>query len=153
MANQTTTLHVGLGVDTRDFARFAKALRVAAPLVRKELILNLRAVGQVVADEYRVNISAYSVTVPDSIRVRVSGATVSVIGGGAGVPMAALLEVGNSRTRGGDTFTHPVFGNKAVWANQVMHPALLPAVRSKIADVEVAAVEALDKAVNAAVTL
>lgn len=149
----TVTLSGLGGVDTRDFKAFAKALAVAAPMIRKELILNLRAVGAIVAEEAKVTVSPFSRTIPDSIKVRVSGATVSVVAGGAGVPLGALFETGNVGKRGGDTFNHPVFGNRATWVAQPMHPYLGPALISKIDAVEVAAVEALDRAIGLAVTL
>lgn len=145
----STDLHLGIGVDTRDFARFAKALRAAEPEIRKLLVLQLRAVGEIVAAEARAAIGG-SRTIPATIKVRVSGATVSVVAGGAGVPLAGLLELGNMGNRGaaGATFRHPVFGNKSVWVEQSTHPFLAPAVRGKMDEVERAAVEALDEAIG-----
>lgn len=147
------TLHLGVGVITRDFSVFAKALKIAAPELRKQLTVNLRAVGEVVAAEARSRASQYSVTVPDSIKVRVSGATVSVVAGGSGVPMASLLELGNKGSREEAMFRHPVFGDRANWVQQPMHPYLGPALLAKIGEVEVAAVEALDAAIAEAVKL
>lgn len=148
-AAPTTTLHLGIGVDTRDFATFVKALRKASPELRRELIVRLRGVGQVVADEAKARVEPYSKSIPPSIRVRVSAATVSVVAGGTGVPMAGLLELGSAKSRGdAETFSHPVFGNRNVWVKQSMHPYLGPAVRSKIDVVEQAAVDALDAVVD-----
>jgi hypothetical protein len=141
-----TDIHEGIGLDVREFAKFAKGLRKVAPEISKHLQLQLRVIGQSVADEYRSNIEAYSTTVPDSIKVRVSGATVSVLAGGPGVPMAGLLELGNAKARTTTAFNHPVFGSAASWVTQPMHPALGPAVESKFGAVERAAATAIETA-------
>ncbi len=143
------TLHVGMGVDVRDFAAFARALRKGSPEVALQLRVDLRAVGEIVASEARVRAAEWSKTIPPSIRVRTSGATVSVIAGGSGVPLAGLFELGNQGQRGlgGTDFRHPVWGNRNVWVSQPMHPFLAPSLEAKIDAVEVAAVEALDSAI------
>jgi hypothetical protein len=151
MPNVTSTITGGGGVDTRDFRKFAKALMVAAPMVYATLRINMRGVGDIVANEARGIAAGASTTVPDSIKVRVSGATVSVVAGGAGVPMGGLLEEGNVGGSKG-TFRHPVFGNATVWASQPMHPFLAPALANKMDAAEIAAVEALDLAIEEAVT-
>jgi hypothetical protein len=147
-------LHAGMGINTTDFARFAKALAIAGPLLSRTLKINMRGVGDLVAQEARTIVGPYSTTIPDSIKVRVGGfgATVSVVAGGPGVPMAGLLELGTSGSaKNATTFRHPVFGNRDVWATQSMHPFLGPAVARKIDAAETAAVEALDLAVEEAV--
>lgn len=138
-------LHLGIGVDMRDFAKFAKGLNKANKKIHRRLMLGLRGVGKIVADEARRNIEPYSRSVPDSIRVRISGATVSVIAGGAAARVGALLELGNRSEPSQVIFRHPCFGDMAVWADQLMHPFLGRAVQSKAPAVEQAAIETLDE--------
>lgn len=147
------TVHLGVGVDTRDYRAFARALRTAAPDIAAQLKLRLAVVGSVVADEAEARASEASTSVPPSIKVRVSGATTIVQAGGAGIPTAGLLELGNKGKGGGDEFTHPVFGNRAVWVKQAMHPYLGPAVLAKADDVEEAALAALDATIDEVVRL
>jgi hypothetical protein len=146
------TLHLGVGLDTRDFARFAKALRRASPEIRRALVLRLRTAGEIVAEEARAYIEGSSRSIPPTIKVRVSAATVAVVAGGKDNAIAGLLELGNKGNRGapGATFRHPVFGGPA-WVQQSTHPFLAPAVREKIVDVERAAIDALDAAIAMAV--
>ena len=141
----------GIGIDTSDFRKFARALTKAAPLIAGVLRVNLRGVGDVVAEEARSLARPYSSTIPDSIKVRVSGATVSVLGGGTGVPLGGLFELGNVNSKDSSEFRHPVFGNRNVWASQPMHPFLLPALANKIDAAEAAATAALDIAIDEAV--
>lgn len=158
MANPQVTINTGgIGLDLRDFSRFAKALRKAEPALAKGLAVRLRAAGEIVAAEARSNAAAISKSIPPSIKVRVSGATVSVVAGGNGVPLAGLLELGNAgRTSSTATnesrFRHPVFGHSKVWVNQPMHPYLLPALRNKSEVAQQAAVDALDEAIAIIVT-
>ncbi len=140
----TQTLRTGIGLDTRDFAEFARTLRKAAPELNKALRLRLRSAGEIVADEARTRILPFSSSVPPSIKVRTAGAGVSVIAGGPKAPLGGLFELGNRGSRGGDVWKHPVFGHRAVWVEQAMHPYLAPALEAKIPDVEVAVNEALD---------
>lgn len=153
MAAPTVTLNTGgIGLDTTDFAKFAKALRKNAPALSKGLVVKLRAAGMIVANEAKVLSADASVTIPPSIRVRVSGATVSVVAGGNGVPLAGLMEYGNkgrssSTATGQGRFRHPVFGNMDVWVNQPMHPYLRPALVSGAPAAQSAIVDALDEVV------
>jgi hypothetical protein len=139
------TLHLGLGVDTRDFDAFAKALRIAAPDIRRHLLTRLRGVGAIVAEAARSEVEPYSRSIPPSIKVRLSRASV-VVEAGRGVPLAGLYELGNIGSNRTDVFRHPVFG-RDVWAEQRMHPFLAPAVRKQWDEVEVAAVQALDETI------
>lgn len=146
------SLHSGYGIDTRDFRAFAKALRVASPEIAKELRVRLRGVGEIVAEEARTRASEHSTTIAATISVRTAGATVSVIAGGPDSLIAALFELGNKGSRSTDVFRHPVFGHGA-WVSQAMHPYLQPALASKFNEVEIAAVEALDKAIEMVMAL
>lgn len=138
-------LHAGLGIDTTDFARLAKDLRAAEPALAKELAVRLRAPGEIIASDARGRAESASQTIPPSIKVRVSGATVAVVAGGNGIPLAGLMELGNKNSAGGaTTFGHPVFGNRAKWVDQPMHPYLLPALDAHHIEAEAAIVDALD---------
>lgn len=152
MAGNTLTIAGAGGIDTRDFRRFAKALLIASPLIYATLRINMRGVGDIVAEEARGLVRDYSTTVPDSIKVRVSGATVSVVAGGNGVPMGGLLELGNAKSGSTSSFSHPVFGNPQAWVSQPMHPYLARALANKMDAAEVAAVEALDLAIEEVIT-
>jgi len=131
-------------VNTKEIAALIRAIRQAEPDLAKHLRDRLRALGAIVADEAKSRVGEYSRSVPDSIKVRVSGMTVSVVAGGAGVPMGGLLELGNAKSTNQETFTHPVFGHRAVWVKQPMHPFLAPALASKVTDVDAAATAAID---------
>ncbi|MCU1494810.1 MAG: hypothetical protein JWO62_2574 [Acidimicrobiaceae bacterium] len=139
----------GIGLDTTDFARFAKALRKSQPELAKGLQVKLRAAGMIVAAEAAVLAGSASVTIPPSIKVRVSGATISVVAGGNGIPLAGLMEIGNkgASQAGAADFRHPVFGDMNVWVAQSTHPFLTPALQSAAPAAEAAAVEALDEAI------
>lgn len=150
MASNSTITLTGIGgVDTRDFAKFAKALRSAAPEIAVDLRTELRAAGDIVAQEAKKNADEVS---PDgriskTIKTRVSGATVSVVMGGPGAPHAAPIEHGGQS----GSFRHPVFGNKQVWVEQAAHPMLHPALTAAKPAAEEAAIHALDKAVTSVV--
>ena len=147
-ANQVDVLHTGMGIDTRDWASFTKALRKGAPDIAKQLKIGLRVAGQIVADKAEEIIDPFSSVIGPSIKVRVAGAGVSVVaGGGSASPLAGLFEQGNKGRGGSDTFRHPVFGNKNIWVTQPTHPFLAPALLEKLADVEVAVTAALDQAI------
>lgn len=139
-------------IDTADFKVFARHLRAASPVLRAELLVNMRAVGGVVASEAKSLVAGASVTVPDSIKVRISGVNVAVQAGGPGVPMGGLLELGNVGGSG-SSFRHPVFGNKDVWVTQPTHPYLAPALQAKTDAVIAGVLDALDRAVVEAIAL
>lgn len=144
----TTDLHLGVGIDTRSFSGFARALRKAAPELDSGLKLRLRAAGHIVADEASEDIARVSIQVPPTVKVRVAGAGVSVIAGGS-TPLAGLFELGNQGS-GGDTFRHPVFGNASIFVDQAMHPFLGPAVENHAEDVFREVLGALDDAITTA---
>ena len=138
-------------VDTADFSRFADALKRAAPEIRTRLRPRLQEAGELVAEEARSRAGEVSATVPSSIKVRVTGAaSVAIVAGGSGVPMAGLLELGNAGRNGGATFRHPVYGNRHAWANQKMHPYLVPALDARAHEAVDAIAKVLDDAVEVA---
>jgi hypothetical protein len=148
MAGGTVNLTTGgVGVDTTEFAAFARALRKAEPKLAAGVRVKLREAGDIVARDARDNVDGASAKVADSIRVRVSAATVSVVAGGSGVPMAGLLELGNAGDVGAGKFRHPVFGNTDVWVDQPMHPYLGPAMETGSEAAAQAAIDALDEAI------
>ena len=151
----TVTLSTGgVGLDTRDFAKFAKALRKADKGLYKQLQIRLRAAGDIVAAAARSNVAPYSSKAEASIRTRVSSATVAVVAGVGGVPMAALLELGN-KARGASSgqFQHPIWGRWVTGAGfQAMHPYLLTALQSHAEEAWAGAIEALDWAIMIACT-
>lgn len=147
-----TVLHTGaVGLDLTDFASFAKDLRKAEPALAKGLAVRLRAAGAIVAEEAKTIASEVSANkVPATIKVRVSSATISVVAG-KGVPLAALLELGNVRKRDSGTFRHPIWGH---WVTdkgiQNMHPFLVPAVERKAEAVYQAVINVLDETIATA---
>jgi hypothetical protein len=133
---------VNASVDTRDFAKFARALRQAEPDLYHQLKSELRGAGEIVAGKVRSRAS-FSSRIPGTVKVRTSGVGVRVIVGGPGAPDAAPIE--NS---GKGFVRHPVFGNKDVWTAKGSRPAFFePAVREGLPYAAAAAVSALDRAV------
>lgn len=152
MTKTVTVRTGGAGIDTRDFHDLAKALRKAAPQTNRALKRRLRRGGEIVAIEARSIASEHSTSIPPTIKVRTLGATVAVIAGGSGVPIAALMELGNTgdaksatASRSGK-FRHPVYGNREVWVDQPMHRYLAPAAELHMVEVEREVVGALEEA-------
>lgn len=154
-----TVVGAGKGQPSAEFREVARQLKVARGEGQKRLRKNLKEAGEIVATEARAIASEHSEKIPRSIRVRTSGATVSIVEGGPKAPNAAPFEVGNAGDRRslsvgslGGTFRHPVFGNRQVWVEQPMHPAVRPAIARKldlmterVADAEAQAIaDALD---------
>jgi hypothetical protein len=81
----------GTGIDTREFRAVAQALKKAQPLLRRELVANLRVAGELVAKDARSIISEHSTSIPPTIKTRVRGVGVSVEAGGI-VGRAALAK-------------------------------------------------------------
>lgn len=159
MATRTVTVRSreGLGIDTRELHDFVRGLKKANPVLRRSLRRRLRGAGEIVAAEARAIASRDSKSVPPTIKVRTAGASVMVVAGGEGVPLARLLELGNtggaksaSATRSG-RFRHPVYGQRNVWVSQDMHPFLMPAAAANIGRVEAEALAAVDEAIQALV--
>ncbi len=138
-------IRTGFGLDTRDFAKFSKALRKSEADLAKEMQLGLRSAGGMVAQVAQANAEDASHTIPPSIRVRVSSATVSVVAGGAGFPLAGPMEQGNRGSSDDSRFRHPIFGR---WVRdkgfQPTHPYLRPAVEESGPAGQKAIVDVLD---------
>jgi hypothetical protein len=153
----TVTVRGTGGIDARDFKAVAKALKKAQPLMRTELLRNLKAAGEIVAADARVIAAEHSTTVTPTIKTQVRGVGVSVVAGGGEVAIAGLFELGNkgkgksqSASRSG-RFRHPVFGNRSNWVSQPMHPFLAPAGEKNRAKTDAAVLAALDEVTRAVV--
>lgn len=136
-------------VKTLGFKELSKAMAIAVPLsIRTNLRVAFLAAGNMVASKAIEIVDEYSNSVADSIKVRISGMTgVRVVAGGAALPIAGLMELGNEKSKGGSTFRHPVFGNQNVWVSQPMHPYLEPALRSEEDRIGILIEDALDVAI------
>ena len=115
------------GIDLREFKKLTKDLKDFKP--DKQVKKALKLAGELIATDARALVSPYSKTTPPTIRVRTRKTSISVIAGGTNVPIAGLLEMGNRGRSTGNTFRHPVFGDKSIWVNQKMHPYLLVAMK------------------------
>lgn len=112
------------GIDLKEFRKLTRDLKAFKP--GKQLKKTLKGAGDLIATDARALVSPHSQTVPGSIKVRIRKTSVSVIAGGANVPMGGLLELGNRGRNRGNTFRHPVFGTDT-WVTQRMYPYLAPA--------------------------
>ena len=144
MPNTTQTVKGLGGVDTRDFAKFAKALRKAAPELNVRLRTKLKGAAEFVAEDARKRAAPNSTKIPPSVKTRVTGVTTTVVAGGKKAPNAVPFEHYGKQGR----FRHPVFGNRDVWVTQQAHPFFRDAVRAGLPAAKVAAVEALDEAIT-----
>ncbi len=107
------------------------------PLALGERVEVGAVAGQLIAADAKLNVGPYSTTVPPSIKSRIRKTTLTVQAGGAEVPMAGLLELGNKgRSSSTKKFRHPVFGDKSVWVDQKMHPYLLRALKKNERGIE-----------------
>ena len=161
----TTELGRNGGVDTKELRKLTKDFKGWNP--DKQLKKALRTAGELIKADAKViverpskyhyisnrnrprrpshefsGVSRGSTSVPPTIKVRLSKTRVSVVAGGAEVPLGGLLEMGNRR-RGksaaaskGGVFRHPVFGNKDRWVYQGMNPYLLPAAEQNKRGIE-----------------
>lgn len=110
----------------------------------------LRQVGQRAAGQARTNAS-WSSRIPRSIGVRVAfagkRAGVTIVARRAIAPHARAYEGISAR---GDTFRHPVFGERDVWVAQRVRPFLAPAVSDNAQTLAAEAQGALEAALTAA---
>jgi hypothetical protein len=134
----------GWGLDTRDFNKMAKGLREAKPELAKELKKALRAAGEITAAEARLVSSEHSRTIPATVKTSVRGTRVEVRAGGPAVPIAGLYEYGNRAKASGNTFRHPVFGDRTNWVEQKRYPFMRPAVERTRRAAEAEMLKALD---------
>ena len=130
----------GVSIDTSSFAKFARALKVIDPDLKKELRAGLKAAGEVVAEDARAR-SSWSTRIPGSIKVSVVGNTIKVVANAKKAPDAKPLEHGGQ----GGTFRHPVFGNRDAWVNQDARPFLRPALLANKEAAVAAAKRAVEK--------
>jgi hypothetical protein len=152
------------GVDTKELRQLTKdfmgwkpdkqlhkALRVAGELIATDAKILVATPGEYIhktsygkrSKDRGVTKSTHgSSKIIPTIKTRVSKTRLSVVAGGAGVPIAGLQELGN---RGGGksqaasrrgVFRHPIFGDRGRWVNQGMHPYLLPAAEKNKKKIE-----------------
>lgn len=121
------------GIDLREFRKFTRDLKAFKP--DKQLKKTLKMAGNLIAEDARALVSPHSSTVPPSIKVRMRKTSITVQAGGAGIPMAGLLEMGNRGNKSKTSFRHPVYGTDT-WVEQPMHPYLLRATTKNIATIE-----------------
>lgn len=124
----------------------------AAALLEIEAVKTLTVVGtKIWADAAQIAASNGSRTIPQSMRGGMVGRyEYRIRAGGNSAPMAGLWELGNRENRrtrigfagpsgrlvsaetaaaGGETFYHPVYGNKSVQVAQPRYPFFRPALR------------------------
>lgn len=109
----------------------ARDMRKLPEETQKAVRPKLRAGGELVAADARVR-AGWSSRIPGTVRVRTSfredREKVSVIAGGSGAPHARPYE---GIATQGDTFRHPVYGNREVWVAQDKRPFIFPAAEAK----------------------
>lgn len=133
----------GGGIDTRDFHKFAAALRRGSPVAAKELRLNLRGAGEIVAKKVRDKAPG---SIKGSVKVRAAGASVTVTAGNNGKWWAIPIE-----NKGRGNVSHPTFGHDPI-TNKNSHPAFFhPAVEESRPELEAAALDALVTAIESVV--
>jgi hypothetical protein len=119
------------GIDGRDIAELAKALKKSSPAVRKQLPKRLRRAGELVRTEARANAS-WSSRIPRAIGLRsvTRGAQAGVLlrVNAAKAPHGRAYEGMQRGSRTG-SFRRPVYGK--AWVNQPTRPYLVPALKSK----------------------
>lgn len=118
------------GIDSRDIAELGKALRTAAPVVRRELPRRMRRAGQAVQATARRNAS-WSRRIPGAIGLRAvtTGARAGVLLrlNARKAPHARAYE-GLQRGGRAVTFRRQVYGK--AWVEQRTRPYLIPAVNA-----------------------
>lgn len=124
----------------------ARDMRQLPDETRKAVRPKLRAGGEIVAVDARGR-ADWSSRIPGTVRVRTSfrddRENVKVLAGGASAPHARPYEgIGTS----GDTFRHPVYGDREVWVAQEKRPFIFPAAEAKGEEVTGLVRAALDEA-------
>lgn len=122
------------------FLQAARDLRDMPKEIRRELAPTLRRVAQPIAAQARANAS-WSSRIPGAIRVAVLKRGVSIRVSARKAPHARPYE-GIT----GQTFRHPVFGDRDRWVAQRSRPFLEPAVKAHQAKVRDEIVKVVDDA-------
>jgi hypothetical protein len=124
----------------------ARDMRKLPPETQKAVRPALRQGGEIIAADARTR-ADWSSRIPGSIRVRTSfredREKVQVVAGGPAVPHARPYEGIGTR---GDTFRHPVHGNREVWVEQDKRPFIFPAAEAHGEEVTGLIRAALDEA-------
>jgi hypothetical protein len=119
------------GIDGRDVAELAKALRGSAPAIRKQLPKRLRRAGEIVQTQARSNAS-WSGRIPGAIGLRIvtrgaqSGVLLRI--NAARAPHARAYE-GMQKGSPKGFFRRQVYGR--AWVRQRTRPYLVPALHAK----------------------
>jgi hypothetical protein len=127
----------GLRILTDLSAQMKTVSRSFGTALRRELRAGFQSAGDGVVTAVKKN-SAWSKEnrIPNAVRLvaryDTRGASVKITVNARQAPEAAPLELGN----GGGVLWHPVFGNKAVWVTQKLHPFFFSAVQSQSRDID-----------------
>lgn len=126
MANDPT-IH-DFAIDGDSFDEAVRALFSAADRVDFEVTAAMAEIGETFAKAAKAEAGKHSKSIPPTIRSVPAGHAVAVRAGSQDVPLAALYDLGNAGKGGRkkDTFRHPVFGNRNVWADQKRYPFFAP---------------------------
>jgi hypothetical protein len=127
-------------------AEIAQDMRALPEETRKAIRPKLREAGELVQQRARENAS-WSDRIPGDIKVvtsfRQNREGVTVKAGGANSPHARPYE---GLTTRGNSFRHPVYGNRDVWVSQEARPFLMPAAEASADEATAMARTALDEA-------
>jgi hypothetical protein len=109
----------------------ARDMRALPEETRKAVRPKIRKAGEIVAGDAKQR-ADWSSRIPGTVRVRTSFQAdrekVQVVAGGAGAPHARPYE---GIATQGDSFRHPVHGNREVWVSQDKRPFIFPAAEAK----------------------
>lgn len=124
----------------------ARDMRKLTPETQKAVRPALRQGGEIVASDARSR-ADWSSRIPGTIKVRTSfredREKVQVVAGGAAAPHARPYEGISSR---GNTFRHPVYGDRDVWVEQDKRQFIFPAAEAHGEEVTGLVRAALDEA-------
>jgi hypothetical protein len=162
------------GIDASEFKGVAQALKAAQPMLRRELIRNLKAAGALVARDAAAIVAPHSESIPPTIKVRQRGLSIWVEAGGIanrrtlarqiftegyststsksraertaeeGVPLAGLFELGNKGKRTAGGAFRHPVFGTNTWVSQETHPFLVTAGKRNQAKIDALVYEALD---------
>lgn len=143
MAGARANIIADTGINRAEWAAFLRDLKLLAPVTRRQLVKEFKALLGPLQAEARRNAS-WSTRIPKAIGKTVSARRIGLVARVANAPHARPFE-GIS----GPTFRHPVFGNRQVWVTQAARPFLKPAVESKRDEFMEAAGDAVEGAARA----